>query len=121
MAVGTSRTRSVNRRESHPSAGPDDDAAGHGEQEGWRHRADGEAVGRDGADGEAIDQQRAGVVQQALAFEDRQDAMRRPQLTQHGGGRRGVGWRDDGAERDRRRPWHAGHQRARHRRRRRWW
>ena len=114
MAVGTSRTRSFSRSDEPPERRSDHHAADHREQEGWRHRADGEAVGGDGANGEAIDQQRAGVVQQALALEDRQDAMRRPQLAQHRRCGRGIGWRDDGAERNRRRPWHAGHQRARH-------
>ena len=114
MAVGTSRTRSITRRNEPPERRTDDHAADHREQEGWRNRADGKAVGRDGSHGEAIDQQRAGVVQQALAFEDGQDAMRRSQLTQHGRCRRGVGRRDDGAERNRRGPRHGGHQRARH-------
>ena len=114
MAVGTSLHTVDQPQDEPPERRTDDHAAGHGEQEGRRNRADGKAVGRDGSDGEAIDQQRAGVIQQALAFEDGQDAMRRSQLTQHGGCGRGVGWRDDGAERNRRRPWHGGHQRARH-------
>ena len=91
---------------SHPSAGPDDHAAGDREQEGRGNCCDGEAVRRDGSDGEAVDQKRARVVQQAFAFEDRQDAMRRPQRAEHGRRGDGVGWSDDGAERNRRRPWH---------------
>ena len=67
----------------------------------------------DGADGEAVNQQCARVVQQALAFEDRQDAMRRPQLAEHRGCGDGVGRRDDGAQRNRRRPRHRRHERAR--------
>ena len=95
----------------HPQGEPperrtDDHAAGHREQEGRGHCGDGEAIRRDGADGEAVDQERARVVQQALAFEDRQDAMRRPQRAEHGRRGDGVGWSDDGAERNRRRPWH---------------
>ena len=112
MAVGTCCTRSSTRSVSHPSAGPDDHAAGDREQEGRRNGGDGEAVGRDGADGEPVDQQRARVVQQALAFEDRQDAMRRPQLAEHGGCGDGVGRSDDGAERNRRRPRHRRDERA---------
>ena len=94
----------------------DDDTARHGEHERGCHRRDGKGVDGDRADREAVDQQRAGVVQQALAFENRQDALGRPQLSQHGGGRRGVGWRDDGAERYGRGPWHGRHQRTGHRR-----
>ena len=76
--------------------------------------AERERVHRDRANGEPVDQQRGGVVQQALAFEDRQDAMRRPELPQDRRRRRGVGRRDDGAERDRRRPRHRRHERADH-------
>ena len=89
-----------------PERRADDHAAGHREEEGRRNAADGEAVGRDGADGEAVDQQRARVVQQAFAFEDRQEAMGRPQLAEHGRCGDGVGRSDDGAERNRRRPRH---------------
>ena len=103
------RRRHVLHTVDHPQREPperrtDDDAAGHREQERRRNRADGKAMGSNGADREAINQQRAGVVQQALALEDRQDAMRWTQLAQHGGGGRGIGRRDDGAERNRRRP-----------------
>ena len=73
------------------------DAAGDREQKRRGDGADGEAVRGDGADGQAVDQECARVVQQALAFEDRQDAMRRPQLAEHGGCGDGVGWSDDGA------------------------
>ena len=114
MAVGTSRTRSINTQGEPAERRTDNHTADHSEQEGWRNRADGKAVGRDGSHGEAIDQQRAGVIQQALAFEDGQNAMRWSQLAQHGRCGRGVGWCDDGAERNRRRPWHGGHQRTRH-------
>ena len=89
-----------------------DDAAGDREQEGRGNVGDGEAVRRDGADGQAVDQERTRVVQQALAFEDRQDAMRRSQRAEHGRRGDGVGWRDDGAERNRRRPRHRRHERA---------
>lgn len=48
------------------------------------------------------------IVEQTFAFEHGQDPLRRSQLAKHGGGGDSVGWRDDGAERDRRRPWHRG-------------
>ena len=48
------------------------------------------------------------VVQKAFAFQDRQDALRRPQRTKHGGCRYGVRRSDDRAEPDRRCPWHRG-------------
>ena len=99
-----------------PERRTDNHAADHSEQEGWRNRSNGKPAGSDGSYGETIDQQRAGVIQQALAFEDRQDAMRWSQSPQHGGCGRGVGWRDDGAEGNRRRPGHGGHQRSRHHR-----
>ena len=53
---------------------------------------------------EPVDEQRARVVEQALALEDHQDAVRRAELPEHRGRGRRVGRRDDGAERDRRRP-----------------
>ena len=68
------------------------------------------------AHGEPVDEQRARVVQQALAFEDGEEAMRWSQLPQHGGCGRGVRWCHDGAERDRRGPRHGGDQRAHHHR-----
>ena len=89
-----------------------DHAAGHRQQERRRHCAEGEAVGGGGADGEAVDQERACVVQQALAFEDGQEAMGRSQGTEHGGRRGGIGRRDDRTERNRRCPWHRWYQRV---------
>src|SRR5713101_3556291 len=95
MAVGTSYTRSVNRRESHPNAGP---ATTLPQRRGRLAQPDGKALGNHGSYGEAIDQQRAGVIQQTLAFEDRQDAMSWSQRTQHGSHGRGVGRCDDGTK-----------------------
>ena len=89
-----------------------DHAASHREQEGRGNRGDGEAVRRDGSNGQAVDQEGARVVQQAFAFEDRQDAMRRSQLAEHGRCGDGIGRSDHGAERNRRRPWHRRHERA---------
>ena len=83
---------------------PRDDAAGDGEQEGWRDRLMEKPIGGDRAYRESINQQRARVVQQTLAFEDGQQALRRPQPAKHRCRRGGVRRSDDGAERDRRCP-----------------
>ena len=104
MADGTCCTRSIVRKREPPERGTDHDAAHHGEQKRRRHGADRETVRGGGANREAVDQERTRVVQQALAFEDRQDAMRRAQLTEHGGRGHGIRRRDDGAERNRRAP-----------------
>ena len=80
-----------------PERRTDDDAAGDREQKRRGNGADGEAVCRHGADGQAVDQERARVIQQALAFEDGQDAMRRSQLAEHGGCGDGIGWSNHGA------------------------
>ena len=69
-------------------------------------------VGRRGADRDPVDQERAGVVEQAFAFEDFQDPIGQLDLPQNGRRRRGVRRRDDGAERDRGRPRHVRHQPA---------
>jgi hypothetical protein len=61
---------------------------------------------RGGSDGDAIDQQRAGVVEQALAFEDLENTIGQIDLAQDRRRRRRVGRRHDGAKRDRRRPRH---------------
>jgi hypothetical protein len=87
-----------------------DDAACDGKQERRRHRAQRKAVRCHGADRQAIDQQRAGIIQQALAFENGEKAVRRSQRAEDGGRGGGIRWRDDGAECDGRRPRHPGHQ-----------
>ena len=112
IAVGTCSIRSQHPQREPAKRRAGDDAAGNREQKRRRHVADREAVCRDRADGEPIDQQRARVVQQAFAFEDRQESMRRPQRPKHRGGGDRIGRSDDGAERDRRRPGHFRDQRA---------
>ena len=89
-----------------PERRTDDEAAGDREQECRRHVRDGETVRGDGADGKAVNEECRRVIQQAFAFENRQDAMRRPQRAEHG--RRGdrVRRSDHGTERNRRCPWH---------------
>jgi hypothetical protein len=59
-------------------------------------------------------QERARVVQQALAFENRQYSVRRPELPQDRGRGSGVGRCDHGTECDRRRPRHFGYQTSYH-------
>ena len=112
MAVGTCCTRSISRKVSHPSAGPTTTLPATARRKVGATAADREAVRGDGADREAVNQERARVIQQALAFEDRQDAMRRPQLAEHGGCRNGVGWSDDSAQSNGRRPRHRRDERA---------
>jgi len=85
-------------------------AACHREHESWRNGAYGETIGCDGSYGESIDEQRARVIQQALAFEDCQDAMGRPQRAEHGGRGSGIGWSDHGAKSNRGRPGHLRHE-----------
>ena len=111
IAVGTCCTRSSNcsmshRRRSHH------DAAGDCEEERRGHCARREAACRNGAYREPVDQECRRVIEQAFAFENRQDSMRRAQWAKHGRGGDGIRWRDDGAERDGRRPRHRRHQRA---------
>ena len=59
--------------------------------------------------GDAIDDQRRRVIEQALALDERDQAMRRGQRAQDDGRGDGVGRRDDRAERDRDRPGHLWH------------
>ena len=92
-----------------------DDAAEHAEQQGRRRVGEREAAGRGRGHGGAIDQQGAGIVEQALPFEDGHDAMRQAELTKHGRGRRGIRRCDDGAKRDGGRPRHPSHMHARQR------
>ena len=103
----------VSRRTSHASAGPATMLPAMASSSVGATLPSENAVSRHRADGQPVDQQRGRVVQEALALEDRQDPMRRPELPQNRGRRRGVGRRDDGAERDRRRPRHRRHERPR--------
>ena len=112
IAVGTCWTRSSNSLEEPPQRRPHDQAAGHREEKRRRHRTERKPMGGNSTYRQPIDHQGAGVVQQALAFEDGQQAMRRPQLAEHGRRGGGIGWRDDGAKRNRRRPWHRRYQEA---------
>ena len=76
-----------------------------------RHDAPaGDRPGGRGADREPVDQERAGVVEEALALEDDEQPVRRAELPEHRGRGRRVGRRDDGAERDGGGPRQLGHQ-----------
>src|ERR1017187_10510560 len=57
-----------------PQHRPGHQAAGHGEQQRRRNRADAESIGCDSSHREPVDQERARIVQQALAFENCEDA-----------------------------------------------
>ncbi len=65
---------------------------------------------RGGADRDAIDQKRAGVVEQAFAFEDLEDPVGQLDLAENGRCGGCVWRRHDGAERDRGCPWHVRYQ-----------
>jgi hypothetical protein len=86
-------------------------AAGHCKYESRRNSPDGETVRRHGSKGEAKDQECSGIIQQALAFENRENAMRRPQGPEHCSGRHRVGRGDDRTERNCRWPWHRWYER----------
>ena len=58
-----------------------------------------EAAGCDGGDGEAEEDQAAGVVEQAFALQQDRQAAGEMDALQHGAGGNGVGRRDDGAQR----------------------
>ena len=66
-------------------------------------------------DRDPIDEQGAGVVEQALALQDLQQPVGQLDLAHHGGGRRRVGRRDDRAEGDGDGPGHVRHQPVRRR------
>ena len=86
-----------------------DEAAGDREEKCRSDVANREGIRRDGANRQPVNQQRGRVVQQAFAFEHREDAVRQSQLAQHGGCRDRIWWRDHRAQRDRRRPRHRRH------------
>jgi len=98
MAVGTCCTRSITRKTSHPSAGPAIRLPTTASRKVGATAAIGEAVGRHGSHGEAENQECAGIIQQAFAFEDGRNAMGRSQLAEHGSGRHRVGWSQDRAD-----------------------
>ena len=97
-----------------PESRPHHEAAGHGEHERWRNHGHREAVCRNGSDGEAVNEQRAGVIQQAFAFEDGQYPMRRVERAEHGCRGGGVRWGNYCAKGNRGGPRYAGQQRTNH-------
>src|SRR6185503_6431839 len=113
IANGGDKTDQKAREQDADGDAADDDGDGRGHDAG-----DWEVAGDGGADGEAIDEQGGRIVHETLAFENGADAVRQLDLAHDGGGRRGVGWRDNGAERDGDAPRHvrnepAGHERDR--------
>ena len=94
-----------------PEHGPGNDAAGDDQQQRRRQSPERERRQPHRSDGQSVDQESRRVVQEALAREDRQDPMRRPELLQDRDRRRGIGRRHDRSERDRRRPGHRRHDR----------
>ena len=87
-------------------------AAGDREEEHRDNGGEREAVRGDGTHGQAVDQECARVVQQALAFKDRQEAMGRSQRSQHCRCSNGIRRCDDGSQRNRWRPRHRRDDRA---------
>ena len=85
----------------------EDQAADYTYRKGRRGVREGEGRGGRRDHRTTVDQERAGIIEQALAFQDFQDAMRKADLAKYCRRRRGVGWSDDGAERDRGSPWHS--------------
>ena len=91
---------------------PCDDAAGHGEQERWRDCAEWRSRWRRprqrrGDRSAARSRRSAGSRLRGWSA-----ALRRPQSAEHRCCRGGVRRSDDGAERDRRRPWHRRYERT---------
>ena len=84
--------------------GPESDAAHGGERE-HRHRAPPrELPGHRRGHREPVDEQRAGIVEEALALDDDEHPVRRMDLAQHRACGRRIRGRHDGAEGDRRWP-----------------
>jgi hypothetical protein len=92
--------------------GTRDEAPRNAEQKGRRHVRRRKAVRGHGAHGEPVDEEGARIVEQTLAFENREEALRGTQRTQHGRRGNGVRRSDDGAEGECRRPRHRGHERV---------
>ena len=95
---------------------PDHDPHGHpadGSHDEVRDRGAGfETLGQDRHDSRAVGDQRDGVVQQALALEDRDDPARDVEAPEDRGRGDGVGRRHDGSEGERAGPAQAGDQRV---------
>ena len=101
IELGASVTSRVRRKRHERQERADEDAAEDGEEEGRRDLGERKAAGSHRADRQPVDQQRAGIVEQALALEHGEHTVRQAELARHGGGGGRIGRRDDGAERDR--------------------
>ena len=89
-----------------------DDPTSAGQEELRQHGPPGEHAGHRRTHRQAVDEQRRGVVEQALSLEDDQQPVRRPELSQDCRRRGRIGRRHDRAERERRSPGHSGDHRA---------
>ncbi len=112
-AVATSWMRALTASGRPREHQPEHDAAQRDHEQRRQHAPAGHEAGDRGADREAVDEQRARVVEEALSLEDHEQPVRRAELLEHRGGGRRVRRRDDGAERDRGRPRHVGDEQAR--------
>ena len=92
------------------------DAAAAREQEQRRDLPTGNRPGHGRRNGQAIDEQRAGVVEQTFALQYDDEPMRRTHPAQHGRRGRRVGGRYDRPERDGRGPTHPRHVMSRYER-----
>ena len=79
---------------------PRHEAADDTDQEGRRHLGKGEMAGHRRRHAEPVDQQRGGVVQKALAAQDRGEAVRQGDVVEHRQRRHGVRRSDDRPEHD---------------------
>ena len=82
----------------------DRDAAENDDDELTARLEEAEGPGDDSGDGELVGDERGAVIDQRLAFDDRDDPPRDPEAAGDGRGRDGVGRRDDRPEHERRRP-----------------
>ena len=99
MIVGRHVLDAAGGAQAHPTqrrAG--EQAPGDRQAERRRHGAKREPAGDHRADRQPVNEQGTGVVEEALAFEDRHEPLRRLERAQHGGRRGRVRRRDDGAE-----------------------
>src|SRR5919198_5849452 len=85
--------------EDHPRQDEPEHHAAQGDgDEHWDRAHRGHRTGKRRADREAVDQERARIVEEALALEDDEEPLRRSKLPEYGGRCRSVRWSDDRPE-----------------------
>ena len=89
---------------------PDDETAEDPDQEGWADIGHREGAGHGRRDPEPVNQQRARIVEEALAAQDGRESVRQRDVAQHRERRHGIGRRHDGAQHDAGGPGHVRHQ-----------